>query len=376
MVVVGFMTNLRTKVKAIRAAVNRAAPARGETQLVLPRGISDNLRMSSVVTIAIHASQSPENVRRDLLASLRTRRANHKFHYDSVKQTQKWLALHQIYSPTRNDADCLAVYEKGFAAAAAQISARRVHVIGLGCGGGQKDTRLLKLLQAAGKEVRYTPCDVAAAMTLVARQTALAAVPEQNIFPLVCDLASADDLPNVFAQSLAPNVSRLITFFGMIPNFEPQLILPRLAALVGPQDSLLFSANLAPGADYAAGVQAILPQYDNAATREWLLTFLLNLGVERSDGEVRFRIEADAENGLKRVVADFHFAKSCRVEIEDARFDFAVGERFRLFFSYRYTPERVRLVLGRHGLAVREQWLTKSGEEGVFLVCRNGSKSP
>ena len=70
--------------------------------------------MNSVANVTIHASQFPENVRRDLLASLRTRRVNHKFHYDSVKQTQKWLALHQVYSPTRNDADCPAIYEQGF----------------------------------------------------------------------------------------------------------------------------------------------------------------------------------------------------------------------------------------------------------------------
>ena len=62
----------------------------------------------------IHASQFPEKVRRDLLESLRARRVNHKFHYDSIKQTQKWLALHQEYSPTRNDADCRAVYETSF----------------------------------------------------------------------------------------------------------------------------------------------------------------------------------------------------------------------------------------------------------------------
>src|SRR5258707_484357 len=99
--------------------------------------------MKSVAHVRIHASQFPENVRRDLLLSLRTRRVNHKFHYDSVKQTQKWLALHQVYSPTRNDADCMAMYEKSFSAAAAHISPSSVHVIGLGCGGGQKDTRLL-----------------------------------------------------------------------------------------------------------------------------------------------------------------------------------------------------------------------------------------
>ena len=325
--------------------------------------------------VTIHPSQFPDNVRRDLLASLRTRRVNHKFHYDSVKQTQKWLALHQLYSPTRNDADCLAMYEKSFAAAVAQIASPRVHVIGLGCGGGQKDTRLLKLLRAAGKEVSYTPCDVATAMVLVARETALAVVPEENIFPFVCDLAwegrhvADPDLFGTATHRPSHDAVRLVTFFGMIPNFEPQTILPRLASLVRPQDWLLFSANFAPGADYAAGVQTILPQYDNAQTREWLLTFLLDLGVERGDGEVRFHIADDAASGLKRVEANFHFTRSRRIEIEDERFDFAAGESIRLFFSYRYTPERVRLALAQHGLEICEQWLMKSEEEGVFL-CR------
>ena len=77
------------------------------------------------------------------------------------------------------------------------IDARRVHLIGLGCGGGQKDTRLLKLLRDSGQEIFYTPSDVSTAMVLVARQTAMAVVAGENCFPLVCDLASADDLPAV-----------------------------------------------------------------------------------------------------------------------------------------------------------------------------------
>src|SRR5450755_714672 len=98
--------------------------------------------MKSAANVLIHASQFPENVRRDLLASLRSRCVNHKFHYDSVKQTQKWLALHQAYSPPRTDADCITIYNRGFEAAAARIESKAVHVVGLGCGGGQKDTRL------------------------------------------------------------------------------------------------------------------------------------------------------------------------------------------------------------------------------------------
>ena len=196
-------------------------------------------RMSTPAHVRIHPSQFPENVRRDLLVSLRTRQVNHKFHYDSVKQTQQWLALHQAYSPTRTDADCRTIYDRAFKAAAKKIKAKAVHVIGLGCGGGQKDTRLLKLLRSGGREIFYTPCDVSAAMVLVARRTALAVVPEKNCFPLVCDLATADDL----APCLVTRHPSLMTFIGMIPNFEPRLILPKLASLIRPGDQLLFSAN-------------------------------------------------------------------------------------------------------------------------------------
>src|SRR5664279_4101469 len=252
--------------------------------------------MSSPVQVAIHASQFPDNVQRALIESLRTRQVNHKFHYDSVKQTQQWLSLHQVFSPSRTDADCAATYDCSFAAVTAAVSrsgARRVHLIGLGCGGGQKDTRLLRLLQDSAKKQFYTPSDVSTAMVLVAWQAATAVVPPQDCFPLVCDLSSADDLPAVLDALPVPNAARLVTFFGMIPNFEPQVILPRLASLLRAADSLLFSANLAPGPDYADGVQSILPLYDNALTRDWLMTFLLDLGVAAADGELRFTVEDD-----------------------------------------------------------------------------------
>jgi len=326
--------------------------------------------MSSVTSVTIHPSQFPDAVRHELLESLRTRRVNHKFHYDSVKQTQKWLALHQAYSPTRNDADCAAIYDRGFSAAAAGIKAPRVHVIGLGCGGGQKDTRLLKLLKTRGKKVFYTPCDVSTSMVLTARRTALAVLPEQNCFPFVCDLATANDL----RKALVTCHPSLVTFFGMIPNFEPKQILPRLASLVRPKDFLLFSANLAPGENYAAGVKKVLPQYDNPPTRDWLMTFLLDLGIGRGDGKLRFQIETDSVSGLKRIVAGFHFTCPRRIEVENEAFAFRAGEAIRLFFSYRYTPERVRKVLTRHGLEVCEQWIAKSGEEGVFLCNRRSRR--
>jgi hypothetical protein len=207
-------------------------------------------------------------------------------------------------------------------------------------------------------------------MVLTAHQTALTVVPENKCFPLVCDLATADDLPDVFRRLLTPRAPRIISFFGMIPNFEPRLILPKLASLVRRDDFLLFSANLAPGSDYAAGLKKILPQYDNPLTHDWLMTFLLNLGVEQKDGRLHFSVD-DGQAGLKRVVARFRFGRLRRVEIESEAFEFRPGESIQLFFSYRYTPDRVRRLLGKRGIEVLDQWVTKSEEEGVFLCRRS-----
>jgi hypothetical protein len=157
----------------------------------------------------------------------------------------------------------------------------------------------------------------------------------------------------------------------MIPNFEPSVIVPKLAALVRRQDTLLCSANLAPGPEYAAGMDKILPQYDNPLTRDWLMTFLIDLGVGRQDGKIRFVIEDDpAGSGAKRVTANFHFSRPREIQVEGNRFKFRPPDSLRLFFSYRYTPALVRSVLRRHGLRVLEEWIAASGEEGVFLCGR------
>lgn len=325
--------------------------------------------MKSVAQICIHSSQFPENVQRDLLTSLRTRRVNHKFHYDSVKQTRKWLALHEAHSPARYDSEVLATYDRAFAETAGCIKSRRIHLVGLGCGGGQKDVQLLKRLQARDKNISYTPCDVSTAMVLVARRVALALLPPEKCFPFVCDLATASDLPETLLCQGKSRAARLLTFFGMIPNFEPNRILPKLAALVGRNDYLLFSANLAPGDDYDVGMKQILPQYDNTLTREWLSAFLFDLGVEPRDGRLHFAVETGGL-GLKRIVVRFQFHRGRNISVAGQDVAFTRGEAIRLFFSYRYTMDRAETLLSRHGLKVHRQRTSSSGEEGVFLCCK------
>jgi uncharacterized SAM-dependent methyltransferase len=320
--------------------------------------------MPSTVSVAVHPSQFPGSIRSELIQGLRQRRIAPKFHYQSYKQSQKWMVLHDAWSPSRTDSDCAAVYDRSFAAAGGLLAERRVRVIGLGCGGGQKEARLLALLAEQGRELSYTPCDVSLALLLTATEEARRAVAAVPCNPLLCDLAVADDLPAVLDRLEEREAPRIITFFGMIPNFEPDNIAPRLAAMVRPGDVLLVSANLAPGPDYAAGVRRILPGYDNAETRDWLLTFLFDLGIEPADGMLQIHIEE--AQALKRIAADFHFVHDRALMIYGERLEFLAGETLHLFFSYRYTPEKIERLLSSHHLKLEGQWIAKSGEEGVF----------
>lgn len=324
--------------------------------------------VSPFIHVAIHPSQFPEAIRAQLLRSLRERRMNHKFHYDTVKQAQRWLDLHEAWSPARTDPACLQTYDRGFAEAAAILPPGPVHVVGLGCGGGEKDLALLRRLHERGTPLRYTPCDVSLPLVLVSSRKAYELLPPSACAGRVCDLGATEDL-SVLLEGEPTGFTRVVTFFGMMPNFEPGEVLPKLRSLLRAGDALLLSANLAPGPDYIQGMQIILPQYDNAATREWLLTVLLDLGVDRTDGDIGFEVQVPpGPLGLRRVVACFRFERARVVRVEHETFAFSPGDRFQLFFSYRHTPELLARLLGDSGLQLCHSWITPSGEEGVFLA--------
>jgi uncharacterized SAM-dependent methyltransferase len=330
--------------------------------------------------VAIHPSQFPQAVQREMARCLRERCVNPKFHYLTYKQAERWLALHEAHSPARTDAGCAGIYDTAFAAAAEftgkDFQGRAVELVALGCGGGQKDSRLVQWMpktSPALAAISCILCDVSVALVLTASDAVRSVAPGVSCHPLVCDLAEANDLQSILAEAGNGNsgqqpAGRIVTFFGMVPNFEPETILPRLATALREGDVLLMSANLAPGADYDAGMRVILPGYDNALTRAWLMVFLTDLGVEPADGDMRFGIEA-GQSGLKRVVADFVFSRALSLSYCGETFRFALGESIRLFYSYRYTPDRLGALLEPLDINILDQWIAPSGEEGVFL-CR------
>ena len=152
--------------------------------------------------------------------------------------------------------------------------------------------------------------------------------------------------------------NRIYTFFGIIPNFPPHEILPQLRALLKPEDRLLFSANLAPD-----GITNILPQYDNAPTREWLSEFPRTHGA--GEGEVEIKIERDGP--LDRIAANFCFTETCTMNANDKQFDFIAGDILRLFVSYRYTLQSLAETLAPYNVMIENAFLSANEEEGVFV---------
>ena len=328
--------------------------------------------MSSGLSVNIHPSLFPAAVRHDLLAALKARRVPSRCHYESLRQAQKWLDLHRAYAPSARDPDCGSAFAKAYRVVTGTFRASRVELVGLCCGDGSKEAEILAGLGQAGKAVVYRPCDGSLPLVLAAALAAAKVQPQETIHPQLCDFQNAEDLASFLAPAAGGRQSRrLVTFFGAVPNFSPRLVATRLADILRPGDQLLLSANLVPGRGSRQDWERLRQQYDNPLTREWLGLFLSDLGIPATAGQLQTVLEPCPEaSGLRRISVYFRFSQPAEIRIYDECRRYRAGERLRLFFSYRYTPELLSGMLGKKGLSLAGQWLAQSGEEGVFWLRR------
>lgn len=324
--------------------------------------------MPDALHLTIHPSQFPDIERAALIDGLTNWRVDPRLHYQSRLQSDRWLKVFEHWAPFLNRADCRAIYRQSSERVAAD-SAGAVAVIALGCGDGSKDVGLLAELDRAGADVRFVPLDVSASLVTRAALAARKFVRGDQIDPIVADLGRAGDLGEWLDTRLPASAGRIVTFFGMIPNFEPLEILPVLAKLLRVGDRLLFSANLAPGdGDLDQSVNRILPQYDNTETRAWLMTLLEGSGVGESSGGLKVGVEPGQQlKELRRIVARFHFFRDTKLRINEHEFKYSKGTNLPLFFSYRYSVLQIQELLARFHLRPMASWITDNREEGVFL---------
>ena len=297
-----------------------------------------------------HQGQSPAKVETERADCIRQRSIAAKFHYETDRQASLWLNAHNRLARSK---EMIRPYDEAAKALTPEWTYPDGALIALGCGGGEKE---IGILNALPKGTRFVPTDVSKPLALKTAHAAAEVNPSWVVMPLVFDLALADNLLEFIDQYVGPK--RIFTFFGIIPNFSPSLILPRLRILLRPEDRLLLSANLAPN-----GMDPILPQYDNDITREWLAEFPMKHGA--GQGDMKFTVESSGY--LQRIVAHYHFSESCVMEANGEFFEFQSGNSLQLFVSYRYTVESLRDTLEQYGISIEDAFLTSNGEEGVFI---------
>lgn len=324
--------------------------------------------MPTFQSVQVHRSLNTDAVQRELVASLRRGVVPGRMLYESPRQSARWLEVAAKWSPFARGKDYREIYQRAGAAAWNRMPDGGWSLLGVGCGDGQKETELLRTGENRLPDF-LLPMDISLSLVLAAAGNWCAVAADVRCTPVLGDFALMED--GWSGELPIPHAPKLVTFFGMLPNFNPAEILPRLRSLIAPDDVLLLSANLAPGDDYARGVQAVLPQYDNAETRRWLAALFEETGAEGEGIEPTFRV-TDEECGsvqLKHIEAICRPSKGMSLTVGGESVEFDGRTPLRVFTSYRYRPDNVTAVLGKHGIRVDEAFVSEDGEEGVF-VCR------
>jgi len=331
--------------------------------------------MSAFRPVWIHPSLRADAQAQKRRDSLFQGKIDHGFHYQGLQQSELWLEVHRRHAPSFTSPSFVEIFKAMSLETAARLAGQSVHVIGLGPGGGEKEAGLLQALQAAGCKLRYTPVDASLELALLSAEVAEPWV-EEDIQPVAGDLSLLAEFP-LWLERFPADEVRVYTAFGLTPNFLPSFIFPKLHQVLRPQDVLLLSANLAPAeansdSAYHAACAEILPQYDNPETLCWLRQILLDWGIAAELSEPSFQIQEI--EGLLGFVAESIWLADVRFLWEGRAFKVSQGERLRLFFSLRYTQERLAKALKTYGLELGGGHLTDCGQEGVWRVGRISSQ--
>jgi L-histidine N-alpha-methyltransferase len=225
--------------------------------------------------IDFHSSVSAKALQRQAIASLRANRIDPKFLYVTSRQAELWREVARRHAPIQSNPEFVRIYRQAFNRIAGQLPAEKIHLVGLGCGTGMKELDLFVALKTKGRACVFSAIDVSADLVQESIHKLTAAGAEDG-GGLVCDLAETAFL----AQWLSDRTGdgpRLLTFFGLAPNFAPDAVAQLFHSILRPADILLVSVHLAPidaEVDLPDAMESVLPQYDNVETRAWLAAAL------------------------------------------------------------------------------------------------------
>lgn len=309
--------------------------------------------------VRVDESVTPAAHRAGMLAALRAGVVDNRFHYVGERSARMWRELASAHSPAHAN-DGLEAYDAAARAALDALPAGPVHLIGVACGDGVKERRLLGALAAAGRpELSATPVDVSVPLVTAATE-AMAAVPGvRSTDAVAVDITAVPDIAPLLAPRLAG--TRLVTLFGVISTLGPASVGPA-ASLLQEGDVLMASANLLP--DRPGARDHVMAQYDNAATRAWLAAVLEDIGIAGA-GDISFRW--DTTDGGLSIVGEVVPRAPVAARVDGITLDLPAGRPIRVLQSFRHSPEGLAGLLLRAGAGHVVTCVSPSGEEGVAV---------
>jgi uncharacterized SAM-dependent methyltransferase len=324
-------------------------------------------RALNTPVIDIHSSVGEEALARDAVESLRANRIDPKFLYVTPRQTELWREVFLHHSPVHGNLEFARIYRDAFERIAKWSRRKEVVIVGLGCGTGLKEAQLCAALKTEGAEPLFAAVDVS--QDLVAESAAaVIAAGASHRRSLVCDLAESTFLSDWLDRTFG-ELPRIITFFGLVPNLAPSLVIRLFRAVLRHGDVMLVSAHLAPVSEsvpLAEAMQRVVPQYDNAETLAWLTAGLEQWKLSERVESPRMTI-GEVE-GIPAFVATAKWRTAETFEQWGQQFAPNLSEPLRVFHSVRYTSQLFEEMLRNAGFSFEVLDLTACREEGIWAV--------
>ncbi|MFM9022449.1 MAG: hypothetical protein ACKOK7_01670 [Solirubrobacterales bacterium] len=316
------------------------------------------------IDVVVHESVHPEALAAELRDGLVGGEVATRQHYVSARQARLWREIAAAFSPARDEADGVRAYDAVNGLVADRVAGAGAHVIGLGCGDGAKERRLLDALAGTGP-LTATPVDVSLPLVQVAVDRLAGAAGTALGRPVVCDLGlAAADLPAMVGEAPGP---RVVTLYGILPGMEAFAAMAAALSLLRPGDLLAVSANLLPERDDA--LEALTAQYDNEHTRRWLGALVEDAGLRPGQADVRIgELSEPGTGAVAAVGAWLEPREEVELVLEAGEVRLEPGSPVRLLRSARHTPEGLEAIVLAAGLELLALEVSPTGEEGVALA--------
>ena len=298
-------------------------------------------------------------IAQEFTEAMEARDVPEKFFFWSPRSAQAWRAL----GCDENLFGGLTATWSALAAKAGRLARwfrKPIPVISFGAGDGARDLLLLDAFKQAGSECHYFPVDASQALL----ELACAAADDEDFQTtgIKADISSPVHL--VYAADAAEPPRLFIMSGNTLSSFDPLAEIRYVTQCMRPGDALIVDGEIYHDTQ-------TMVRRENAALRNFLTALLRGVGIDSSDGEVRFERKIDERReGLHQITRSFRAARDLAASVNGEHLPLQRGERIGLNFQYAYTRQTFCWLLREQGGLEIEQELLSPDGRFLTAVCR------